>query len=348
MELSTLALGSAFIARVIPGAAAELKRWRRRAGAIPHAAVRREALSSIDAKAFHVHGGCILGTFLRGNALRHYIRLVATYETAVDYLDNLCDRMDTHDEEDFRALHESLGDVFATPGHPRRYFRCRDYDDGGYLEELVETSQRLFAQLPGYEAVRPYAVDVADRYCELQARKHLNAGERERRCGAAFSGVAPDLAWWEGAAASGSTMPIFALAYGTLAGKISAARIRELHGGYFPYFSATHILLDYFIDQAEDRAHDELNFVTCYGSRQAARDGITNIARTALKRLSALEDAQRHEFALRAMCAFYCSRPKVARQGLTEDAQAIMQAVDAQQLALAQPLLRLYAKLSGT
>ena len=38
---------------------------------------------------------------------------------------------------------------------------------------------------------------------------------------------------------------------------------------YFPGVSAIHILLDYFIDQAEDREHGELNFMACYPSPAA-------------------------------------------------------------------------------
>ncbi|MBC5825267.1 MAG: DUF2600 family protein [Candidatus Eremiobacteraeota bacterium] len=347
MDRHTLSLASRFVTRVIPGAAAELKALRRRAAAIPHQGARREALASIDAKAFHVHGGCILATFLSGDALRRYVKLVATYETAVDYLDNLCDRIGTGHEADFRALHESLIDALH-PAAPRRdYFRHRDYDDGGYLDGLVADCQRYFGALPSYERIVNHADDITQRYCDLQSRKHLAPGERERQCITAFSAVAPQMSWWEGAAACGSTMPTFALAYAALETGLSAARAQDVRDAYFPYFSATHILLDYFIDQAEDREHGELNFVACYPSSDDARAGMVGIARAALAKVGALPDGYRHAFALRAMCAFYCSRPKIRRQALTTTAQAILRAVDVDSLALVQPLLRLYANLAG-
>jgi len=319
-------IGRRFLIRVVPQAAAELNALKRLAQRIPNVELRREAIASITHKDFHVHGGCILATFLPSALVRHYVRLVSTFETAVDYLDNLCDRAGSLDETDFRALHEALFDAVTPDARLRHYFRKRATDDGGYLTELVTRSQQQFAALPSYSAIAPYVRGVTERYCELQAVKHLAPGERERRCKETFGDVAPGMQWWEGAAACGSTLPTFALVFATMRG-YDSGQIRELHAAYFPHISAFHILLDYFIDQAEDRAHGELNFVACYPSREAARDGIARIARTALERSLGIEDGRSHAFAVRAMCAFYCSRAKVREQALGGDAAAIAAAV---------------------
>lgn len=346
MDAQTLALAYRYLTRVLPLATEELRALERRATLITQPDIRREALASLKHKAFHVHGGAILANFLDVPQSRHYVRLVAAFETAVDYLDNLCDRIGSQDETDFRALHESLLDA-VTPDAPLRdYFRVRGGGDDGYLSHLVLRSQRAFADLPAYGAVRELVADVTRGYCELQALKHLRRGERERRCAAAFEDIDPALRWWEGAAASGSTMPTFALAYAALDASCTAERARAVHAAYFPFFSATHILLDYLIDQAEDAAHGELNFVACYDSPDRARDGIASIAATAYDRLGALEDADRHRFALRAMCAFYGSRRKVRQQKLTDTVRPILDAVGVDDRpALAQPLLDLYARL---
>jgi tetraprenyl-beta-curcumene synthase len=342
-----------FLILVVPRAASELKKLQRLAQRIPDTDLRREALSSIANKDFHVHGGCILATFLAAEQVRQYVELVAAFETAVDYLDNLCDRVGTHDEADFRALHEALADA-VSPGSPLRdYFRHRSGDDGGYLNELVARSQRAFDALPTFKAVAPHIRDITQRYCELQALKHLAPGTREERCARAFGGVAGDMTWWEGAAASGSTMPTFALAFGAMQG-CDAGQALQIHDAYYPYISAFHILLDYFIDQAEDRAHGELNFVACYPTRQAARDGVTRIAHEALARARGTSDPRSHAFAVRAMCAFYCSRGKVDEQSLHEDAAAIAAAVDVDldsslwqsgRTGLLAPLLALYRRM---
>jgi tetraprenyl-beta-curcumene synthase len=342
-----------FLILVVPRAVAELKNLRRLAQRIPDSDLRREALSSITHKDFHVHGGCILATFLPPRQIRPYVELVTAFETAVDYLDNLCDRVGSQDEADFRALHEALADA-VMPGAPlRSYFRHRAGDDGGYLSELVARSQTAFATLPSFEAVAPYIRDITERYCELQALKHLAPGTREERCARAFGAVAGDMRWWEGAAASGSTMPTFALAFGAMQG-CDARQARQIYDAYFPYISAFHILLDYFIDQAEDHVHGELNFVACYATRQAAREGMARIARHALARAGGTSDPASHTFAVRAMCAFYCSRGKVDEQSLHEDAAALAAEVDVDiasspwqpgRAGLLTPLLALYRRV---
>ena len=319
-------LARKFLLGVVPQAARALRRIKRRALRIPQTELRRQAMASISDKDFHVHGGCILATFLPPAQAKAFIALVASFETAVDYLDNLCDRAGTSDERDFRALHEALIDAVTPAAKPRAYFRERAADDGGYLHELVVDAQARFASLPSYGVIAPRVRSITERYCELQALKHLPAGDRERRCERAFSRVADDLRWWEGAAACGSTLATFALAYSALCG-VNDATAATLEDAYFPYITSFHILLDYFIDQEEDRQHQELNFVACYPSRDAAREGIARIGGLARKRASELADGHHHVFAMQAMCAFYCSRAKIADQGLSDDAAAIAQAV---------------------
>jgi tetraprenyl-beta-curcumene synthase len=352
----TVPLAVRFLTSVVPKASSELRRLRRRAEAIAQPDIRREALSSLRHKAFHVHGACVFATFLQPADARTFVRLVAAFETAVDYLDNLCDRIGAQDEADFRALHEALLDA-VTPGAPLRpYFRHRPLDDSGYLAGLVKLAQSTFALLPSYAAAMPYVIDVTQRYCELQALKHLGQGERERRCEAAFSDVAPDLTWWEGAAASGSTMATFALAYGAMSAALDPSRAEAIHAAYFPYYTALHIFLDYFIDQEEDRAHGELNFVACYPSATSASAGITRIAATAATRVARLDDPEAHLFGLRAMCGYYCTRPTVRAPESRAAATAIMQTVGIEVDPKTgtprigdhrmQPLLELYARMA--
>ena len=344
VDTQTVALALRFLSGVVPTASAKLRAWRARAQQIADPAIRREALDSLRRKAFHVHGGCVFATFLPAEAASRFVDLVAAFETAVDYLDNLCDRIGTQNEADFRALHESLIDA-VTPGAPlRKYFRHRPCDDGGYLNELVTRSQEGFAAVSSLDVVRLGISDVTRSYCELQAIKHLAPGERERRCAAEFSSVAPDLSWWEGAAACGSTMATFALLFTAMSGA-SAERADAVLDAYFPYFTGLHILLDYFVDQTEDAAHSELNFVNCYPNAGAAHAGIERVARSALQRVAVLPDAEIHLFALRAMCGYYCTRPalsKSARQAALEIMRAAGVDVDP------HPLLKLYARMART
>ena len=53
--------------------------------------------------------------------------------------------------------------------------------------------------------------------------------------------------------------------------------IAGTYDAYFPYVSAVHVLLDAFIDQAEDREHGELNFSRVYGGAAALRSRVRSL-----------------------------------------------------------------------
>ena len=315
--------------------------------------MRRQALASIRKKDFHVYGGCVLATFLERGAALHYVRLVAAYETAVDYLDNLCDRAGTADAADHAELHAALADAVSPGARIRSYFRYRASDDGGYLSCLVREAQKAFGELPAFDAIREPLADNARRYCDLQVRKHLSPGLRESACAEAFSAVDPRLRWWEGAAASGSTMPAFALAFAAFDPLFDAAAAQRLYQAYFPALSAFHILLDYFVDRREDRRHRELNFVDCYPSTADARASMLRIEESAIARLSELPHSEPHLFAMRAMCAYYCTRRLAKDNDGRSTARALMAGAgllgqDGWRAASVRSLLGIYAKAIRT
>src|SRR5665213_4429455 len=139
--------------------------------------------------------------------------------------------------------------------------------------------------LPNYHAVRDQLVEVAHFYADLQVLKHGPAGVRERACDAWYARNRerfPGLAWWEFAAACGSSLPVFALIALATREQLDAAEIDATVTAYFPGVSAVHILLDYFIDQAEDREHGELNFIACYSSSAEAVTQLRRLVTAAL------------------------------------------------------------------
>ena len=311
-----------FLTRVVPRAGRELAAIRLRAQRIPDPALREQALASIDGKAYHVQGGCILATFMRGEAARRYIAIVAAIETIYDYLDNLCDRLPGVTQQGYATLHESLIDALDDRRAPAAYYRDGPAgDDGGYLRSLVDAAREGLRTLPNYHAVRDRLVEVARFYADLQVLKHGPAGVRERACDAWYARNRerfPGLEWWEFAAACGSSLPVFALI---------ALASRETLGAYFPGVSAVHILLDYFIDQAEDREHGELNFVACYASRAEAVRGLRRLVTATLARVRTLARSAHHRFVVEAMCVFYLTHPKVFEQRLDAESAALLSAL---------------------
>jgi tetraprenyl-beta-curcumene synthase len=326
-----LASMTRFLAFIVPRASRELARIRTTAKNIPDPDIREQAIASITEKAFHVEGGSILATFLHGRAAQRYVEIVAPLETIYDYLDNLCDRLAGVPYHAYPTLHEALLDALDDRRVAGDYYRDGPHaDDGGYLRGLVESVRIGLRELPHYARVRDRLLEIGTFYAELQTFKHAAAGEREIICAAWYArheARFPGLHWWEFAAACGSSMPVFALIYLASQSRLSGETIDWTVAAYFPNFSAVHILLDYFIDQAEDRAHHELNFVACYPSAAQGVDRIALLVSETVTRIRALPDAPRHAFVLKAMCLFYLTHPKVYEQGLEMQGSAILAAL---------------------
>ena len=320
-----------FLSRVVPRASHALEAIRVRAAAIPDAHLREQALASIDGKAFHVQGGCILATFLRGDEATRYVRIVASLETIYDYLDNLCDRLPGVTQLAFATLHDALLDALDDRRIAGDYYRNGPAgDDGGYLASLVADVRRELADLPHYTEVRTALAEIAQYYAQLQTLKHAAADVREGVCSDWYAEHAerfPGMYWWEFAAACGSSLPVFALIYLATQPQIDARAIDTTIAAYFPNVSAVHILLDYFIDQAEDREHRELNFVACYPTSAIAVERVGRLVRTTSERLRGLRHGEWHAFVLRAMCLFYLTHPKVYEQRLHEESAAVLSAL---------------------
>ncbi len=320
-----------YVLAVIPLASRELAAIRVRAERIPDPALRREALASIDGKAYHVQGGAILATFLPGASARRYVAIVAALETIYDYLDNLCDRLPGVSQRAYASLHDALIDALDDRRTPAAYYRDGPPgDDGGYLRGLVEDVRDGLRALPHYSDVRERLVDVARFYAELQVVKHGPPGAREHACDAWYARYRerfPGLSWWEFAAACGSSLPVFALIELASRARLDEREVDATLAAYFPGVSALHILLDYFIDQAEDREHGELNFVACYPSTTAAVDRLRRLLEVALARVRGLAGATRHRFLVQAMCVFYLTHPKVFEQRLDDESAALLSAL---------------------
>jgi tetraprenyl-beta-curcumene synthase len=320
-----------FVGAVIPRAGRELAAIRVRAARIPDAELRAQALASIDGKAYHVQGGCILATFMPSEAARRYVAIVAAIETIYDYLDNLCDRLPGVSQRAYATLHEALIDALDDRRVPADYYRDGPPgDDGGYLRSLVDAARSGLHELPNYPAVRGRLVEIARFYADLQVLKHGPAGAREAACDAWYERNRerfPGLDWWEFAAACGSSLPIFALVALASRDHLDPAEIDATSTAYFPGVSAIHILLDYFIDQAEDREHGELNFVACYASSGEAVTGLRRLLTATLERVRTLAGAAHHRFLVEAMCVFYLTHPKVFEQHLDAESAAVLRAL---------------------
>jgi tetraprenyl-beta-curcumene synthase len=328
--------GPLAVARAVPALLREvdlaLGPWRRRAAAIPDPELRRQAQASLARKRFHCEGGAVYA-LAAGAAAPAALRFIVALQTISDYLDNLCDRSPAGGGRDFARLHRAMADAVAgggpAPGGPCRYYELHPHrDDGGYLQALVAACRTEVASLaPGPRAAFAAEAAVLVRwYCALQVRKHLPRGREQavRRWAERLRPFAPELHWWEIAAATGSTLGVFALFAAAARGELDPARAARLRAAYFPWLTGLHILLDYWIDRAEDTAGGDMNFTFHYPDAAAAAERLRLFGRRALAATAALPDAAFHRTVVRGLPALYLADPKVERQGLGPLARTIL------------------------
>lgn len=270
--------------------------------------------------------------------MEELVKAIVAIQTVSDYLDNLCDRMDGFpDPDNFALLHEAMM-CCVDPERPSQdYYRlCRtDRGDGGYLDSLVEASRSVLRDLPNYPIARKAVSRLARLYSELQVTKHQDRGLRDALMSDWFVRRASEeqwrlqcdgLKWWEFGAAAGSTLGMFSLICASARDDFRQEDITALDRAYFPAISGLHILLDYFIDQEEDRAGGDLNFVSYYSSPDDAEKALLGFIERALRDASSLPRSGRdiHVAVVKGLLAMYLSDPKVRRQGLSTSAEKMV------------------------
>jgi tetraprenyl-beta-curcumene synthase len=318
-----------YVARIFPAVEKELAFWRTRAVFIPDAELRKQALASIADKKFHCLGGSIYALYAPGQ-WRRLLTLIVALQTMSDYLDNLCDRVKGSGEESYRSLHRAFY-AALDPAASRQdwYEHFPHKNDGGYLDELVAACTRVITLLPGFRYVREEIAGLAALYSELQILKHLVADQREQKLVSWFtktSDKVPGVTWWEFAAATGSTLGIFALSARAAAGTASCREVAGLLAGYFPWLCGLHILLDYFIDLDEDKAYNDLNFVSYYSSPLDAEEGLLRFLWEALQRAKALPRPAFHGTVVSGLLALYLSDPKALVPARKKTTQRLLRA----------------------
>ncbi|MGG4033360.1 tetraprenyl-beta-curcumene synthase family protein [Paenibacillus cisolokensis] len=302
---------------VLPDVSAELAKLRSAAERIPDAELRAQALASMEAKRFHCQGGAVYAA--ADPDMRHVlIPLIVALQTISDYLDNLCDRSTSLDPDDFRLLHRAMLDAVDPTSPLTDYYAYRnERDDGGYLHMLVETCRQCVSRLPSFAVVQPYVTELVGLYGDLQVYKHIRFDLRESRLlewWALHRDRCPQLSWNEFAAAAGSTLGMFALFLAASRPGLTDEAARTFRDAYFPHVCGLHILLDYLIDQEEDRGGGDLNFCRYYDSQETLVRRIGAIAANARRDVRRLPAHRFHRLIIEGLLALYLSDPKVRSQ----------------------------------
>jgi len=306
-----------FFLRVYPNVHRNLREWIGWARKIPDPELRRQALMSIANKTFHCEGGAVYG-LLAGEHFREAIRFIVAYQTISDYLDNLCDRSTSSDAEDFHALHESMLHALTPKAPCKSYYRFRkEQNDGGYLDKLVKTCQDILESLPAYQQIAPFLHELSGYYCDMQVNKHVCSEERTLLLESWFETHktrVPPMQWFEFSACSGSTLGIFCLVSYAFHENYASALAGKIKTAYFPWVQGLHILLDYLIDQDEDRKWGDLNFCSHYRNSDEMESRLLYFYKQADNSVACLPDMRFHQMINRGLLGFYLSDRKVFQQ----------------------------------
>lgn len=302
---------------ILPEVKTQLIHWNNFAVNIPDHELRSQALASLLHKKFHCQGGAVYAA-ADSNYRQLLIPLIVAFQTISDYLDNLCDRSTSMNPEDFRRLHQSMLDA-ATPGAPlHQYYEFHpESEDGGYLESLVRTCQSCIVLLPSHASVQEQVLKWVELYCDLQVYKHISHDLREQtllQWWAKHEKLYPELLWNEFAAATGSTLGVFHLWLAAAKEQLSVEEAAFISDSYFPHICGLHILLDYLIDQEEDRVEGDLNFCNYYIDRDTAANRIGAIVLKARADVADLPHSSFHRMIIEGLLALYLSDPKVKTQ----------------------------------
>jgi len=297
---------------VIPEVRRELRRWDRRARAIPDPALRAQALEKLEHERFNTEVAATLATLVAPMRRRDAVTAIVALEVMYDYLDGLTEQPAPDPLADGRQLYRAFADALAPVGPPVDHYRDHPLrDDGGYLAALVETCRGSLWSLPSAPVVAPVVQCVLDRCGEAQTRTHAVArlGVEQLRAWAESQPEAAMLCWSEVAAGAAASV-LAAHALIALAGDpaTTAADAEAVAGAYLSTCALT-TLLDSLIDADADAASGGHAYLSYYRDDAEAAERLGTLARGAVAAAGELPRAAHHLMTVGGAVAFYLSAP---------------------------------------
>jgi tetraprenyl-beta-curcumene synthase len=287
----------------------ELGQWRERAETIPDGPIREDALRGLTRKRGHADGAALFSV-LPDHRNADLIRLLISYETILDFLDDVSERHTT--EANGRELHLALVDAFDPDRPISDYYRHHPWQaDGGYLVGLVEACRRACRALPSYERVRRHVVREAWR-AQVLALNHLtDPQERDAALEAWASAEFPaerDLAWYELSAAASATLVILALLTLAARDEVRDSDVASTYSAYWPWVSLAAAMLDSHVDRAEDEDSGNHSYVAHYPDVACACRRIRHSIGRAVRATKRIPDGHRHAVIVGCMVSMYLSK----------------------------------------
>lgn len=302
-----------YLLLVLPCVRIELDHWRSRAAAVPDPVLRAHAEASL-CKRGNIEGAALFATLAPAAHRARTIRALVAFQTAYNYLDVLSEQPSENPLANGDQLHQALlTALHPGAGHLDYYAHNRQREDGGYLTAILDRCRHAVAGLPSFGAVAPTARAAAGRIVDFQT---LNLGEAQgghealERWASELTPGGSGLAWWETAAAAGSSLAVHALIAAAAHPATGASDFKHIDRAYFPWIGALHSLLDSLVDRDEDQAAGRRSLVGYYRSPADAVLQLTSLALRSRAATKRLPSPHTHRVILTAMGSYYLSAPQ--------------------------------------
>jgi tetraprenyl-beta-curcumene synthase len=289
----------------------EISRWRAAALHIPNPQIRADALGVLSGKRGNTDGAALFWTLLRRRDPQ-LLRLLVAHELIWDYLDSVSEHGESAGKEHSRQLHLAIVESLDVDRPISDYYvHHRDGGDGGFLRLLVERCRAGCRLLPAYAVVRDIAVREAERGLVQGINHELVPARRDARLLRWVRREYPhvhDVHWFELTGAASASLVVHVML--TLAADPAATErdALEAYDAYFPWVSLATVMLDSYVDQAEDAASGNHSYIAHYTSHEAAMERLLTTIVRAADGVLGLRNGHRHAVIFACMIAMYLSK----------------------------------------
>jgi tetraprenyl-beta-curcumene synthase len=292
----------------LSGVRREVHRWRGLATQIPDPALRADALGSLADKRYYVDGAALFWT-LPSRRADELLSLLVAFQTIANYLDYTSERGAEHRGATAESLMFALVDAVDVGAPLRDYYADHPWtDDGGYLRQLVLFCQHACARLPRYEQARSRLICEARRGHALELSHDPEPARRDaalERFAAEEFGPVAGASWFELAGAATSLLAVIVQLALAADETTTDADLNAALDLYRPWVGALSVMLDSYLDQAQDAETGDWSAIAYYPDQQTANRRIAALMERALRDAAQLRHGQRHVLILATMIAMY-------------------------------------------
>jgi len=341
------ALGGATVRELVWGrrrVAREVRLWCALAERIVDAPLRADALDALTRKRGSIDGAALFWTLVRRRDPR-LLELLVAHELIWDFLDSVSERGAFAGEANGLQLHLAIVESLDPDRPISDYYRHHPWqEDGGYLRALVETCRSRCLALPSYAVVRSALIAEAAR-AVVQGLNHTHDDERRvatlREWAAREFPGEREVSWFELTGAASAPLVIHALL--ALAGedRCTVGEVAAVRAVYFPWVSLATVMLDSYVDQAEDAASGNHSYIAQYPSSEEAVARLRESIRRSARGTRQLSNGSRHAVIVGCMVAMYLSKDSARSPELRETTRSLARA-GGSLTRLLVPVLRLW------